>query len=59
MIIGSDVSFGFVTEIRNGLQRFCVSASLPLGSPLRVIGASAGGSMLEAESTSCMAMHGC
>ena len=43
MIIGSNVSLGFVTEIRNGLQRFCVPAFLPLGLPLQTLSASAGG----------------
>lgn len=78
MIIGSNVSLGFVTEIRNGLQRFCVPAFLPLGLPLQVLSVStgiapsdpqcicwghtqcvSGGSVLEAENASRLAMRGC
>ena len=72
------MSLGFVTDIRNGLQTFCVPAFLPLGSSLQVLSVStgtapsdpqcicwgrtqcvSGGSVLQAESTSHMAMCGC
>lgn len=78
MIIVGNVSLGFVTEIRNGLQRFCVPAFFPLGSSLQVLNVStgiapsdpqcicwgcaqcvSGGSVLQAESASHMAMRGC